>query len=388
MRKYQKFLIGFTSIFAVGAIVAGTSVGLTNSLNYTISSESNNNASSDLSSWTTTFNNYAKDHYQNLVKTDLSYYCQNVNNYLQDNLNSASNLFSTASESLPFYTMYLFNNTNSNTSSNSSGYVYSQYLNSEKISMNNLSFNKNDTNFNVDFTVTINTTIDIETNANFNSDNPQQQTKNNDFTITLDLSDATIAPTIIDNLSKLINQDNKNITPNGGWFINHIGTLNWTEKMNYNSPTSQQEIINDITGNNFDFSSLITLVQNGTQTNINFINPSNSDYVSCPNTGLLNNIVSLYNLNFNQAINQTGYNGNYLSIQKATPLSNGGASSYWIANVFNNVISAYDIAVNSGKQTQLSQITNYDLYAINTSGNNITYNINYDFVNNNNNYDY
>ena len=53
-----------------------------------------------------------------------------------------------------------------------------------------------------------------------------------------------------------------------------------------------------------------------------------------------------------------------------------------IANVFNNSITSYDIAINNGKQTSLNKVTNYDLYAINTSCFEISYNIDSNYQNN------
>ena len=377
MRKYQKFLIGFSSFFAIGAIVAGTSVGLTNSLNYTISSESNNNAANDLSSWTTTFNNYAKNHYQNLVKTDLNYYCQNANNYLKDNLKAANNLFS-----FPFYTMYVFS---SGSSSSQTGFIYNQTLTGENVSMTNLTFNKNNTSFNVDLNISLTTSVQIYTLASYNSSNPTSQNEEANFTISLDLNDATIAPTVLDQMTNLISQNNHNLTPSGGWYINHIGTLNWTQNQNYYNQTSnaQQTLVNDLSNNNFDYYSLgNTWISSGTQTNLNFNNPSNENYVACPTTGLLNNISYLYSLNFNQAVNGTYFSNIFLDINKASAVSTGGNASYWISDVFNNEISSYDVAINDGKQTSLNQVTNYDVYAINTSGSEISYDVYYNYQNN------
>ena len=184
MRRYQKFLVGFSSIFAVGAIVAGTSVGLTNSLNYTISNESNNNAASDLSSWTTTFNNYAKDHYQNLVKTDLNYYCKNASTYLENNLKATNTVTGN-----PLMTIYMFTNDGNTT------YSEVQSLLADSVSLSNLTFNKNNSSFNVDLNILLDVNCSI-----FNSNNSSSKpvTTLNIYQIQLSLQDVTIAPTIID----------------------------------------------------------------------------------------------------------------------------------------------------------------------------------------------
>ena len=140
-------------------------------------------------------------------------------------------------------------------------------------------------------------------------------------------------------MSNLINQNNQSITPSGWWYINHTGTLSWTQDLSYNSENYQQLIISDITSNHYNYSQINTLIAVGNQANVEFTNPSNDDYVTCLNTRLLNDTMSLDNLNFNQAFNETGDYGNYLSIQKATAITTGGQASYWIANVFNNSIT-------------------------------------------------
>ena len=137
-----------------------------------------------------------------------------------------------------------------------------------------------------------------------------------------------LLPTIVDNISNLINQNNQSITPSGRWYINHIGTLNWTQDLSYNSENYQQLIISDITSNHFNYSQKNTLIAVGNQANAEFANPSNDDYATCLNTGLLNDTMSLDNLNFNQAFNETADYGNYLSIQKATAITTGGQASY------------------------------------------------------------
>ena len=61
------------------------------------------------------------------------------------------------------------------------------------------------------------------------------------------------------------------------------------------------------------------------------------------------------------------------SLQKATPFISQNGVGYWIENVFNGAIASYDVAVNNNKLTSLNSITNYELYAINTSGYEIDY---------------
>ena len=405
MRRYQKFLVGLGSILAIGAIVTGTSIGLTNSLNYTISSESNNNAANDLSSWTTTFNNYAKNHYQNLVKTDLNYYCQNASTYLENNLKATNTVTGNS-----LMTIYMFTNDGNAT------YSEVQSLLNDSVSLSNLTFNKNNSSFNVDLNILLDVNCSI---FNSNSSSSEPVTTQNIYQIQLSLQDATIAPTIIDNMNNLINQKNQTITPSGGWYINHIGYLNWSESLGYwdnatwktheetyeqdnsnyydedNPYNDYQIILNKLTNNQFgnDVENSIsstqssiygnTFAQSGDESNINFSNPSNSDYVSCVHTGLLN-AINLYNLNFNQNYslkcpfeNYQTANGNntstIFSLQKATPFMSQNGVGYWIENVFNGAIASYDVAVNSNKLSQLNSVTNYDLYAINTSGRELVY---------------
>ena len=278
--------------------------------------------------------------------------------------------------------MYVFN---SGSSSSQTGFIYNQTLTGENVSMTNLTFNKDNTSFNVDLNISLTTSVQIYTLASYNSSNPTSQNEEANFTISLDLSDATIAPTILDQMTNLISQNNHNLTPSGGWYINHIGTLNWTQ--NYDSITSnaQQTLVNDLSNNNLSYYSLgNTWISSGTQTNLNFNNPSNEDYVACPTTVLLNNTSYLYSLNFNQAVNNSMMNAFniYLDINKASAESTGGNASYWISDVFNNEISSYDVAINDGKHTSLNQVTNYDIYAINTSGSEISYDVYYDYQNN------
>ena len=60
-------------------------------------------------------------------------------------------------------------------------------------------------------------------------------------------------------------------------------------------------------------------------------------------------------------------------MKKASAFLSQANAGFLVNNVFNGWITSSDVAINNNKQTSLSQVTNYDLYAINTSGNNVTY---------------